>query len=134
MDVAYWRQKNSLAAHIVNMNNPMMMKGPYREIMPAGPYTVSLAIPAGAKVGAVKLLESGAVPKTIARRRPAGGGSAAHPPARSGGGGSGLSYFFVQPPPSGLIYWPAGILAISWAPVAWPAASGVTPDLAAVWV
>jgi type 1 glutamine amidotransferase len=64
VDMAYWRQKNSLAAHVVNMNNPMMMKGPYREMMPAGPYTVSLAIPAGAKVGAVKLLESGAVPKT----------------------------------------------------------------------
>ncbi len=64
VDIAYWRQKNSLAAHLVNMNNPMMMKGPYREIMPAGPYTVSLAIPAGAKVGAVTLLESGAVPKT----------------------------------------------------------------------
>ena len=64
VETAYWRQKNSLAAHIVNMNNPMMMKGPYREIMPAGPYTVSLAIPADAKVGTVKLLESGAVPKT----------------------------------------------------------------------
>jgi hypothetical protein len=64
LDVSYWRQKNSLAAHLVNMNNPMMMKGPYREIMPAGPYTVSLAIPAGAKVGAVKLLESGVAPKT----------------------------------------------------------------------
>jgi hypothetical protein len=64
LDVSYWRQKNSLTAHLVNMNNPMMMKGPYREIMPAGPYTVSLAIPADAKVGAVKLLESGAVPKT----------------------------------------------------------------------
>jgi hypothetical protein len=46
------------------MNNPMMMKGPYREVMPAGPYAVSLQIPAGAKVGAVKLLESGAVAKT----------------------------------------------------------------------
>jgi hypothetical protein len=64
VDIAYWRQKNSLAAHIVNMNNPMMMKGPYREMIPAGPYTVSLEIPSGAKVGAVKLLESGAVPKT----------------------------------------------------------------------
>ena len=63
LDIAYWRQKNSLAAHLVNMNNPMMMKGPYREIMPAGPYTVTLDIPAGAKVGAVKLLESGAAPK-----------------------------------------------------------------------
>jgi hypothetical protein len=64
VDVAYWRQKGSLAAHVVNMNNPMMMKGPYREVMPAGPYTVSLELPAGTKVGAVKLLESGATPKT----------------------------------------------------------------------
>ncbi|MDB5735839.1 MAG: Beta-galactosidase trimerization domain protein [Alphaproteobacteria bacterium] len=64
LDIAYWRQKGSLTAHLVNMNNPMMMKGPYREIMPAGPYTVSLAIPAGAKIAAVKLLESGATPKT----------------------------------------------------------------------
>jgi len=63
VDVAYWRQKDSLAAHIVNMNNPMMMKGPYREVMPAGPYTVSLAVPPGAKIGTVKLLESGTVAK-----------------------------------------------------------------------
>ena len=64
VDVAYWRQANSLAAHVVNMNNPMMMKGPYRELIPAGPYTVSLAVPPGAKVGAVKLLESGMAAKT----------------------------------------------------------------------
>jgi len=64
VDVSTWRQKNSLTAHVVNMNNPMMMKGPYREMIPAGPYTVSLALPPGAKVGAVKLLESGATPKT----------------------------------------------------------------------
>jgi hypothetical protein len=64
VDISYWRQKNSLAAHIVNMNNPMMMKGPYREMLPAGPYTVSLEIPADAKVGAVRLLESGTVART----------------------------------------------------------------------
>jgi hypothetical protein len=64
VDISYWRQKNSLAAHVVNLNNPMMMKGPYREMLPAGPYTVSLEIPAGAKVGAVRLLESGVTPKT----------------------------------------------------------------------
>jgi hypothetical protein len=64
VDIAYWRQKSSLAAHIVNMNNPMMMKGPYREMIATGPYSVSLSLPPGAKVGAVKLLESGAVPKT----------------------------------------------------------------------
>jgi hypothetical protein len=64
VDIAYWRQKNSLAAHIVNMNNPMMMKGPYREMIPVGPYRVALEIPPGAKVSSVKLLESGATPKT----------------------------------------------------------------------
>jgi hypothetical protein len=63
IEIAYWQQKNSLAAHLVNMNNPMMMKGPYREMLPAGPYTVTLAIPAGLKVGTVKLLESGTMPK-----------------------------------------------------------------------
>jgi len=64
LDVSYWRQQNSLTVHLVNMNNPMMMKGPYREVLPAGPYTVSLALPPGAKVRAVKLLESGATPQT----------------------------------------------------------------------
>jgi hypothetical protein len=64
LDIAYWRQKGSLTAHLVNMNNPMMMKGPYREILPAGPYTVSLALPPGAKIASVKLLESGETPKT----------------------------------------------------------------------
>jgi hypothetical protein len=46
------------------MNNPMMMKGPYREMLPAGPYSVSLEIPAGAKIGSVRLLESNISPKT----------------------------------------------------------------------
>jgi hypothetical protein len=33
-------------------------------MLPAGPYTMSLEIPAGTTAGAVRLLESGAVPKT----------------------------------------------------------------------
>jgi Hypothetical glycosyl hydrolase 6/Beta-galactosidase trimerisation domain len=64
VDIAYWQQQNSVAAHIVNMNNPMMMKGPYREMIAAGPYAVSMVIPEDKKIGAVKLLESGEVPKT----------------------------------------------------------------------
>jgi hypothetical protein len=64
LDIAYWRQEKSLTAHLVNMNNPMFMKGPYREMIPAGPYTVSLALPAGAKIGAVRLLEAGTAAKT----------------------------------------------------------------------
>jgi hypothetical protein len=64
LDISYWRQQGSLTVHLVNMNNPMMMKGPYREILPAGPYTVSLAIPPGTKIGAVRLLESDMAAKT----------------------------------------------------------------------
>jgi len=60
LDVAYWRQEHSLAVHLVNMTNPMAMKGPYREIIPAGPFTVSLHLPPGASPASVKLLESGA--------------------------------------------------------------------------
>jgi hypothetical protein len=33
-------------------------------MIPAGPYRVSLEIPPDARIGAVKLLESGATPKT----------------------------------------------------------------------
>jgi hypothetical protein len=42
----------------VNLTNPMTMKGPYREIVPAGPFTMELELPADAKVGAVRLLEA----------------------------------------------------------------------------
>lgn len=66
LDISCWRQSRSITAHLLNLNNPMMMKGPYREMLPAGPYTVSLALPAGAKVAGVKLLESGTAAKTRA--------------------------------------------------------------------
>jgi hypothetical protein len=67
LDVAYWRQKDSLTAHLVNMTNPMMMKGPYREVMPlTGPFTITLTVPPGADTKKVTLLESG---KTVRWRR-----------------------------------------------------------------
>jgi len=50
VDLAYWRQDRSFAVHLVNYNNPMTMPGAYREIIPAGPYAVSLELPAGAEV------------------------------------------------------------------------------------
>lgn len=59
LDVSYWRQKSSLTAHLVNLTNPMAMKGYMREILPVGPFTVSMAIPEGATIKSVKLLEAG---------------------------------------------------------------------------
>ena len=60
LDVSYWRQENSLAAHLVNLTNPMAMKGYMREILPVGPHTVSLELPPGRTAKGARLLESGA--------------------------------------------------------------------------
>lgn len=59
IDVAYWRQASSLTAHLVNLTNPMALKGPMREIIAMGPYEVRLRLPAGTTPRAVTLLESG---------------------------------------------------------------------------
>ncbi len=60
VDVSLWLQKASMTAHLVNLTNPMAMKGPYREIIPMGPFEVSLEVPQGRRVSAVKLLSTGA--------------------------------------------------------------------------
>lgn len=57
LDIAVWRQAQSVTVHLVNLTNPMMMKGPIREIFPTGPFEVSFALPKGQTVSAVRLLE-----------------------------------------------------------------------------
>ena len=37
LDVTVWRQSDSMTVHLVNLTNPMMMKGPIREVIPVGP-------------------------------------------------------------------------------------------------
>lgn len=56
IDVAYWRQAHSLAAHLVNLTNPMALKGPFREILPIGPFEVRLQSTVTPQ--AVRLLEA----------------------------------------------------------------------------
>ncbi|MBK7626087.1 MAG: beta-galactosidase [Bacteroidales bacterium] len=55
LDVTLWRQQNSMTVHLVNLTNPMMMKGPFRELIPVGA-DISINIPQNTKVTAVKLL------------------------------------------------------------------------------
>lgn len=63
VDVAVWRQKSSMTVHLVNLTNPMMMKGPLREVIPMPPQEVRLRVPAGVRVTGAKLLVAGgAVP------------------------------------------------------------------------
>ncbi len=56
LDLALWEQKRSMTLHLVNLTNPMMLKGPVREIVPIGGQEISLQIPAGRRVGRVHLL------------------------------------------------------------------------------
>jgi hypothetical protein len=60
VDVAIWRQRRSIAVHLVNLTNPMMFKGPLREVLPIGPLRVRVRMPGGLEPRAVRLLTAGA--------------------------------------------------------------------------
>ncbi len=59
IDVALWEQKDSMTLHLVNLTNPMMMKGPVREILPVAEQRIALKIPPGRRVERVHLLVAG---------------------------------------------------------------------------
>jgi len=63
LDVTVWRQKDSLTVHLINLTNPMMMKGPIREFIPTPPQQVTVRLPSGAKAKKVRLLVSGQTPR-----------------------------------------------------------------------
>jgi hypothetical protein len=65
LDVTIWRQKDSLTVHLVNLNNPMTMKGPLREFIPSPPQTVFLELPDGRKAKKVQLLVGGQTPHVL---------------------------------------------------------------------
>ncbi len=56
IDVSIWRQKASITVHLVNLTNPMMMKGPVREIIPLPAQLVRLKIPTGDRVAGARFL------------------------------------------------------------------------------
>ncbi len=59
LDVTLWQQAQSLTLHLVNLTNPMAMRGSYREVIPVCPQRVRIRVPEGVKPGAAKLLVSG---------------------------------------------------------------------------
>lgn len=63
LDITAWKQKNSLTVHLVNFTNPMMMKGPFRELLPVSEQAISINLPAESRVRNVKYLVSDEVPK-----------------------------------------------------------------------
>ncbi|QPI75162.1 alpha-amylase family protein [Sphingobium sp. Cam5-1] len=63
LDIACWRQEKSMTAHLVNLNNPMTMRGSYREAIRTGPYRVRMQLPQGRRAAQARLLTAGtAVP------------------------------------------------------------------------
>jgi len=56
VDIAIWGQINSMTVHLVNMTNPMMMKGPVREVIPITSQKLKIRIPDGRRAARVRLL------------------------------------------------------------------------------
>ena len=63
LDVTIWRQKASMTVHLVNLTNPMMMKGPVRELLPIGEQRVRVRIPERETVARVHLLVADQTPR-----------------------------------------------------------------------
>jgi hypothetical protein len=59
LDVTAWRNARAITVHLVNLTNPMAMKGPYRDFFPVGPHTVKVRMPEGVEAKGVRLLASG---------------------------------------------------------------------------
>ncbi|HLX72133.1 MAG TPA: alpha-amylase family protein [Verrucomicrobiae bacterium] len=62
LDVTVWKQKNSITVHLVNLTNPMLMKGPVRELIPVGEQQVHIRLPNGATAKKVHLLAAEKTP------------------------------------------------------------------------
>ncbi len=57
LDVSIWAQKHSITAHLVNLTNPMMLKGPLREVIPISQQAVRIRPPQdGRRVTKARLL------------------------------------------------------------------------------
>lgn len=59
LDISLWGQRNSMTAHLVNLTNPMMMKGPVREVIPISRQKLRIRIPKGRRVTKARLLVAG---------------------------------------------------------------------------
>jgi len=62
IDVNVWRHPNAITVHMVNLTNPMMMKGPMRELMSPGEQKVHIQLPTDSQLREVKLLKLDMIP------------------------------------------------------------------------
>jgi hypothetical protein len=69
LDVTAWRNGDALVIHLVNLTNPMTMKGPFREFLPVGEQKVRVRLPTGARAKQVRLLVAERTPRVERRGR-----------------------------------------------------------------
>ena len=62
VEVTAWRNQDAIVIHLVNLTNPMAMKGPYRDFIPVGEQKVRVRLPDGLRVRKAHLLVSGKTP------------------------------------------------------------------------
>ena len=62
LDVTVWRQRDSMTVHLVNLTNPMMMKGPLRETIAVGAQRVRVRLPPQTRPRQVRLLTAAISP------------------------------------------------------------------------
>jgi hypothetical protein len=62
IDVSVWKQAGSMTVNLVNLNNPMTMRGNMRELLPSPPQVVRLRLPQGAVIERVHLLRRNETP------------------------------------------------------------------------
>lgn len=64
LDVSIWTQKDSITVHLVNLTNPMMMKGPVREVIPVSRQLVQIRTPQDERrvTKASRLVAGGEIP------------------------------------------------------------------------
>lgn len=65
LDIAVREGDQGLTVALVNLSNPMMMKGPIREVYPVGRQEVSVAIPEGRSFASATLLVAGAPARAV---------------------------------------------------------------------
>ena len=56
LDVTSWRTPNAIVVHMVNLTNPMSMKGPYREFFLVGEQTIKVHLPKDLKAKSIHSL------------------------------------------------------------------------------
>ncbi len=62
LDVTAWHDQNAIVIHLVNLTNPMTMKGPYREFSPVGGQSLKIRLPQALTAKKVHCLVSEADP------------------------------------------------------------------------